>query len=208
MAFSFPTSAAWRPPFLSLSPLLPVTDDTVAARRNWENTFTSGQTRPGPRPSPSATPATTFLPFNLCSLSHILHTLSWFCCSPHSVSFLPLWWNISPSLSLCHSFTPSESLRIVSSWMPSREENRHPIHEIKYFFFSFWMNYQSTVSYLLLPMISLVSELWILALHQTKLVLCPGKHAHTPPSHLLLSINSCLTTPNPLFHDAYFSTTV
>lgn len=49
-------------------------------------------------------PPTTLLPFNLYSFSHILHTLSWFYCSPCSVSFLPLWWNISPSLSFCHSF--------------------------------------------------------------------------------------------------------
>lgn len=82
--------------------------------------------------------------------------------------------------SVTHSHR-AKVFRIVSSWMPSKEENRHAIHEIKYFFFSFWMNYQSTDSYLLLPMISLASELWILALHQTKLVLCPGKHAHTTP---------------------------
>lgn len=50
---------------------------------------------------PSAPP----LPSNLYSLLRILHMLSWFCCSPCSVSFLSLWWNISPSLSLCLSFT-------------------------------------------------------------------------------------------------------
>lgn len=56
-------------------------------------------------PPPPSVPATALLPFNLYSSSHILHTLSWFCRSPCSVSFLPLWWNISPSLSFRHSFT-------------------------------------------------------------------------------------------------------
>lgn len=45
-----------RAPFLSLSPLLPVTDDAAAARRIRENTFTSGQTCPGPRPSLGSSP--------------------------------------------------------------------------------------------------------------------------------------------------------
>lgn len=71
---------ATRPPFLLLSPLLPMTDDTAPARRIRENTFTSGQTSPGPRLPPRQS--------NLYSVSHILH-------SAHSLL-------ISPLLALSH----------------------------------------------------------------------------------------------------------
>lgn len=86
---------ASRAPFLSLSPLLPVTDDTTAARRIWENTFTSGQTCPGPRPSPR----TTLLPVPAPIQSIQSPTprtfftwllVSWFHSSPCSGTFLPL----------------------------------------------------------------------------------------------------------------------
>lgn len=108
------SGARW-PPFLSLSPLLPVTDDTAAARKNWENTFTSGQAHLGPRPltSPPLPPP----PFNLSTLSRIPHMLSWFFYSPHCVSSLRLWWNIS--LSLCHSFSAfaAHGRKATRQWM-------------------------------------------------------------------------------------------
>lgn len=88
--------------FFSLSPPLPVTDDTAGARRIWEtvsrNTFTSGQTCPGPRPSP---------PHHLLSIPPPIQSvhcpasrtfLTWLL-----ISLLTLQRHISPSPANCPS---------------------------------------------------------------------------------------------------------
>lgn len=108
-------------------------------------------------------PATTLLPFNLCSLSRILHTLSWFCCSPRSVSFLPLWWNIYPfsfSLSRIHSVWKFKNSLVLDAKQGRKQTYQcckfsRFLMKLNIFIFSFWMNCQSSVRYLLLPMICL-----------------------------------------------------
>lgn len=119
---------AFRAPFLLLSPLQPVTDDPAPVRRIWEtvsrNTFTSGQTCPGPRPSPFTTSSPTFLlPSNLYVVQHRSHSSlgSWsldFTRSPWSSTHFPLTSTPVPHSFCFILFFPSFFSWPVCDWLP------------------------------------------------------------------------------------------
>lgn len=111
-----------RAPFLSLSPLLPVTDDTAAARRIQENTFTSGQTCPGPRPSrPPPQPRSYSHPVSTVSCTSLTELLfSRFPSSP-CTGRLFLFLSFNVTCSVIEDPTATVGEKYVRAWCPEEE---------------------------------------------------------------------------------------